>query len=178
MSVNVFKLLAMLLLASTLAACAGTSTDEAGGASSESDSTAGASGSDTIESTAIDGDGIATGEAADASASLLDQKIIYFDYDESLITDQGREIIQAHAEYLSTRRSLSVLLEGHADERGTREYNLALGDLRADAVNLELQKLGIDGSRITTISHGEEVPVADGHDEESWSLNRRVEIIY
>jgi len=82
------------------------------------------------------------------------------------------------ARYLSERPGALVTLEGHADERGSREYNIALGEQRANAVRRLMSLLGAAGSQIRTISYGEERPAADGHDESAWGLNRRVEIIY
>ena len=83
-----------------------------------------------------------------------------------------------HANYLNSAPGVQIILEGHADERGTREYNLALGEDRAKSVGNVLQALGVSLNRIQTVSYGEERPVALGSDESSWSLNRRVEILY
>lgn len=110
--------------------------------------------------------------------NLLQERTIYFEYDKSEIQEQYRDIVDAHASYLSEHPDVSVTLEGHADERGSREYNLALGERRAIAVQRQLTLLGVQASQIRTVSYGEERPVAPGHDESSWSKNRRVEIIY
>ena len=110
--------------------------------------------------------------------SLLSERVIYFEYDKSEIQEQYRETIQAHAQYLSQNPEVIVTLEGHADERGSREYNLALGERRAISVKNRLTLLGAAASQIRTVSYGEERPIAQGHDESSWSLNRRVEILY
>jgi peptidoglycan-associated lipoprotein len=109
---------------------------------------------------------------------LLQERVIYFEYDKSEIQEQYRTIVEAHATYLSQNSNVTVTLEGHADERGSREYNLALGERRAIAVERQMSVLGVADSQIRTVSYGEERPVADGHDESSWSQNRRVEIIY
>ncbi|MFV2061099.1 MAG: peptidoglycan-associated lipoprotein Pal [Gammaproteobacteria bacterium] len=109
---------------------------------------------------------------------LLAKRIIYFGFDESTISDDDREFISAHAKYLSENSNESVVLEGHADERGTREYNISLGERRAKAVMQLLEVQGAAKSQIQIISFGEERPVALGHDEDSWSQNRRVEILY
>jgi peptidoglycan-associated lipoprotein len=103
---------------------------------------------------------------------------IHFAFDSSAIDDDNRETLEAHAAYLSANPGISLKLEGHCDERGTREYNLALGERRAQAVSRMLVVLGIDNSRLTTTSYGEEKPLEEGHNEAAWKMNRRVEIIY
>lgn len=117
------------------------------------------------------------GGAGGASGDLLSQTRVYFDYDSSALTSEGQAIAEAHANFLNGN-SIRIVLEGHADERGTREYNLALGERRAKAVADVFTALGIDSGRIETVSYGEENPVAEGHDEAAWQLNRRVEIRY
>ena len=91
---------------------------------------------------------------------------------------EGQAIAEAHAGYLRDNPGIRVVLEGHTDERGTREYNLALGENRARTVADVLMAMGVDVSRIENVSYGEENPVAEGHDESAWRLNRRVEIRY
>lgn len=104
-------------------------------------------------------------------------RVVYFAYDSSSVTNEGRAVIQTHVRQLKANPTTQVLLEGHADERGTREYNLALGESRANAVAL-LMGLDLGPGRIQTISYGEERPVARGSSESDWRLNRRVEIRY
>ena len=111
-------------------------------------------------------------------ADLLGKQVIYFEYDSSALSAEGEAIAQAHAQYLNSAPGVQVILEGHADERGTREYNLALGEDRARTVANVLQALGVSSGRIQSISYGEERPVAPGVDESAWYLNRRVEILY
>jgi peptidoglycan-associated lipoprotein len=118
--------------------------------------------------------GAASGEAAD----LLSTKVVYFDYDSSTISDEDRAIIKAHAGYLSQHPDIKVTLEGNTDERGTREYNIGLGERRANAVKQMMLLMGVSDQQITTVSYGEERPAALGHDESAWHLNRRVEIVY
>ncbi len=179
MIVKNIKLLMLVVLGCIVAACAENSSTETAEATTDSELTAGADSGGAIDSSAIDGQSAeGSSEVPSELQALLEQTTIYFEVDESTIDPGAEEIIAAHAEYLNARKSAQVLLEGHADERGTREYNLALGDRRAESVNMLMQALGIDGSRITAISHGEEVPAVEGNDENSWSLNRRVEIIY
>ena len=119
-------------------------------------------------------------DAADLNdpSSPLYQRVIYFDYDSSDIRPQFIDILRAHASYLSSSSSASLTLDGHTDERGTREYNLALGDHRADTVRRFLLAEGVSDGRIRTMSYGEERPADPGHGEASWALNRRVELIY
>ncbi|MGV6817311.1 MAG: peptidoglycan-associated lipoprotein Pal [Thiotrichales bacterium] len=106
----------------------------------------------------------------------LSQLVIYFDYDSAEVKDLN--IANAHAQYLADHPSAKVRLEGHADERGTREYNVALSERRALAVKELMMFRGVRPNQITVIAYGEERPVAFGHDERSWALNRRVEIVY
>lgn len=111
-------------------------------------------------------------------ANPLSKRIIYFDYDKDSVKPEFASVLQAHASYLSQNRNRKIRLEGHADERGSREYNMALGQRRSDAVRRAIGVLGVGGERIETISYGEDKPRAQGHDESAWSQNRRVEIVY
>jgi peptidoglycan-associated lipoprotein len=99
---------------------------------------------------------------------------VYFDYDEATLTEQARAILEKHAAWLQNRRDVRVTVEGHCDERGTVEYNLALGDQRAQAARDYLLALGVAPQRLTTVSYGKERPVDPGHDEAAWARNRRV----
>jgi len=108
----------------------------------------------------------------------LSKRTIYFEFDSADVDEASRTIIEAHARYLIDNPDIKVVLEGHADERGTREYNLALGERRAKSVADMMALLGVARGRLTTISYGEEKPAALGHDESAWRLNRRVEILY
>lgn len=110
--------------------------------------------------------------------SLLSQRKVYFEYDSSVVQSDSMPTIRAHAEYLSANNGMSFTLEGHADERGTREYNIALGERRADAVRRILVANGVSNGQINIISYGEERPAAFGHAENSWSRNRRAELLY
>lgn len=118
------------------------------------------------------------GSPLDDPSSLLSKRVVYFDFDKSDIKDEARDIIAAHAAYLAEHPSARVTLEGHADERGSREYNMGLGERRAKAVSQFMMLQGAAGSQIEVVSYGEERPAAFGHDEASWALNRRVEIVY
>ncbi|MBI3940271.1 MAG: peptidoglycan-associated lipoprotein Pal [Acidobacteria bacterium] len=99
---------------------------------------------------------------------------VFFDFDQYSLSQEGREILQQNVTYLRQYPNASFVLEGHCDERGTSEYNLALGDRRVQAAKGYLVSLGISASRLETISYGEERPFAEGHDETAWALNRRV----
>lgn len=110
--------------------------------------------------------------------SDLAQRLIYFDFDSDTVRDEFLEVIAAHGRFLAEHPTLRVRLEGHTDERGTREYNVALGERRAKAVQSLMELQGVAPDQIETVSYGEELPLAFGHDEESWAKNRRVEIVY
>jgi len=114
----------------------------------------------------------------DDPQSLLAVRIIYFEYDSSDIKSEDRATVEAHASYLVANPNTNMTLEGHADERGSREYNLALGERRAQTVKRQMTLLGASPNQIRTVSYGEERPAIDDHDDYSWSQNRRVEIIY
>ncbi len=116
--------------------------------------------------------------ALDDPQSPLSVRVIYFEYDSSDIRPEYRQTVEAHAAYLTANPSTTITLEGHADERGSREYNLALGERRALSIKRQMTLLGATTNQIRTVSYGEERPAIDGHDETAWSENRRVEIIY
>lgn len=115
-----------------------------------------------------------TGGAADRQLG----GIFYFDFDQAIVKRAGHSELSEHGQYLAKNRSATLRLEGHADERGTREYNLALGERRADAVQAYLSAQGAARSQMEVISYGEEKPAGAGHDEASWAQNRRVELVY
>ncbi len=114
----------------------------------------------------------------DDPISLLSVRIIYFEYDSSDVKSEDRTTVEAHAAYLVENPDTIITLEGHADERGSREYNLALGERRALTVKRQMTLIGASPDQIRTVSYGEERPAIDDHDDYSWSQNRRVEIIY
>jgi peptidoglycan-associated lipoprotein len=104
--------------------------------------------------------------------------IVYFDYDRAEIKAEFVPIVTAHAKYLNTNSSNKVRLEGHSDERGSREYNIGLGERRAQAVRRALMLQGVTEAQITTVSYGEERPSVQGSDESAYAKNRRVELVY
>lgn len=106
------------------------------------------------------------------------QRVIYFDFDAYTVKPEYMPVLEAHARFLNADRSRRVVLEGHTDERGGREYNLALGQKRAEAVRRALALLGVQDSQMETVSFGKEKPAVQGSGEEAWSRNRRVEFAY
>ena len=108
---------------------------------------------------------------------LLGITTFYFDFDQSVVKPDARAALEAHARNLAENGG-RVVLEGHADERGTREYNLALGERRSEAISRYLSVLGVSSQQVEAVSYGEERPASLGHDESSWSMNRRVELRY
>ena len=114
----------------------------------------------------------------DREGSLLSKRVILFDFDKSTIRPEYREILAAHGEFMAANSNYQATLEGHADERGTREYNLGLGERRADSVADVLDAQGAAGSQLSNVSYGEERPVCTASNESCWQRNRRVEIIY
>jgi peptidoglycan-associated lipoprotein len=126
-----------------------------------------------------DGYGAGTGDAAlDDPSSPLSKRIIYFMYDSYDVLPEYRSVVSAHANYLAAHPAQNVMLEGHADERGSPEYNIALSEQRAKAVERMMQMQGVTGGQVQMVSFGEEKPAVYGHDESSWQQNRRVEIFY
>lgn len=111
-------------------------------------------------------------------SSPLSKRTIYFDYDSSQILNEFIPVIEAHGQYLMHHPNQSITLEGHSDERGTREYNISLAERRAKSVFKILQLIGVMGNQVDIVSYGEERPVAMGHNDDAFGLNRRVEVVY
>jgi peptidoglycan-associated lipoprotein len=120
----------------------------------------------------------ALGSEFNDPSNPLSKQTIYFMYDSSQIQQEFIPVVAAHAQYLISHPSQKVILEGHADERGSREYNIALGEQRGKSVYRMMKIQGVSDSQLEIVSYGEEKPVADGMDEYSWQQNRRVEIAY
>lgn len=110
--------------------------------------------------------------------ACLRQRVVYFDFDQDSLRPEFQAIVGCHAKYLRDRPSARMTLEGNADERGSREYNLGLGERRGNAVSSAVQANGGSGSQITVTSYGEERPVCTDSNEDCWAKNRRVEIVY
>lgn len=115
---------------------------------------------------------------AQAEAALRDQTVFYFAFDQSTIKEDGKKALKAHAKYLAANSSAKVALEGHADERGTIEYNLALGERRSMSVRAYLMANGAKAEQLKVVSYGEERPAVMGSSEDAYAKNRRVEIKY
>ncbi len=114
----------------------------------------------------------------DDPSSPLYRKVIYFDYDAAEIRPQYADLLRAHANYIFNTPGVQVTLEGHSDERGTREYNLALGERRSQAVQRFMMAEGAPAERLSTLSYGEERPADPRRSQDSWQKNRRVELVY
>ena len=159
---------------------------------SDADATNAASRMGGAGQSGLDGRGINSGGARSASAnaasatldplkdpsSPLAKRSIYFDYDSYVVRDEYRSTIDAHARYLAGERNRRVIVQGNTDERGSREYNLALGQKRAEVVRRSLTALGVPEAQIEAVSLGEEKPRATGQDEASFAENRRDDLVY
>jgi peptidoglycan-associated lipoprotein len=175
---HMYRLVTLLLLAATLAmgGCgpkppkpsSTAPTEVPGGASTEGANAANAAGGALGSQEEIGG----------PQAGLLANRIVYFDFDSAVIKGQGVDVVAAHAKYLAGSPQARVRLEGNTDERGSREYNIGLGDRRAQAVRRSLLLQGVSEGQLTIVSYGEERPADPGHDEAAWAKNRRVEIVY
>ena len=167
------RLLAIALLATSLAACNSTPDEEAGGV------TVGerADGQGTYgDGTSAYGDGSVSGTAVPGSQEDLAANVgdrVFFAYDSYDLAPEARDTLNRQVEWLNRYPNLAITIEGHSDERGTREYNIALGDRRATAVKNYLVSMGVPASRLNTISYGKEQPAVVGSDAASWAQNRR-----
>src|SRR5688572_25685312 len=112
------------------------------------------------------------------TGELLSNRVVYFDFDRADIRGDSQAVVNAHAAYLAKNPSQKVRLEGHADDRGSREYNIGLGERRGQAVRRALLLQGVAEAQLSTVSYGEERPAVAGSDEQAYALNRRVEIVY
>lgn len=184
---KLFKILALILPMLFLAACSSTPDKGMDGDVAVEDRSAetagvdgqGANGEDMgAEAKVVVGEDEYAGDELNDPSSPLSNRVVYFDYDSDVVRPEDRETLQAHGAYLAKHPNLTVRLEGHTDERGSREYNLALGERRALSVRqiLMLQGASIDQFQVT--SFGEERPAEEGSNEYAWSQNRRVELKY
>ena len=154
---------------STADSASGSATSGAASTGSSADSTAPVAGVSAPTSAAA-GPG--------PSGGLLDQRIVYFDFDMSELRADARDVVTAHGRYLASNPGTRVRLEGHTDERGTREYNIALGERRAQSVRALLMLQGVAAGQIDLVSFGEERPAVSGDSDEAMAQNRRVELVY
>lgn len=164
---NVTKAVALALSVAWVAGCS------TSGSSTDTSSTATETDNSAAQAVSVDS-GVSV--SYEDVANL--QTVFYFDFDKAVVKSYGFADLEKHAQYLATNPTAQVVLEGHADERGTREYNMALGERRAKAVSRFLQVNGVSAAQIETVSFGEEKPAMLGHSEPSWSQNRRVELKY
>ncbi len=109
---------------------------------------------------------------------ILAKRSVYFDFDSYIVKDEFKPVVEAHAKYLGSNKGRKIVIQGNTDERGGREYNLALGQKRAEAVRKSLATLGVSESQMEAVSFGKEKPKATGSDEASWAENRRADIVY
>ncbi|HZS84721.1 MAG TPA: peptidoglycan-associated lipoprotein Pal [Stellaceae bacterium] len=175
------KLLLMAAGLAMLVACAGPPPPDSAGSAAGGVGGAGAgangAAAGSVVGNAIGANGAAAaGQAAPGTQADLKQNVgdrVFFDTDQSTINAEGRKTLQRQAEWLKRYRNLTVTIEGHCDERGTREYNLALGERRAEAAKQLLVAFGVDPGRITTTSYGKERPAVVGSNEAAWAQNRR-----
>jgi peptidoglycan-associated lipoprotein len=148
----------------------------------------GTKGDVAVEDHSIGADGAATSGAGGVGSydmaalndpnSPLSRRVIYFDYDSADISAADQDTLVAHAGFLVANPGAHITLEGNTDERGSREYNIALGDRRGQSVQRILELNGVPAGQVSVVSYGEEKPAAEGHSEAAWRLNRRVEIVY
>jgi peptidoglycan-associated lipoprotein len=117
-------------------------------------------------------------ERLEQTDGTLSSRVVYFEFDSAKLTSESIEILEIHGNFIAGNGEVTVRLEGHADERGSREYNIALGDRRAQSVRRVLLFQGASVDQVDTVSYGEEQPAMTDHTEEAWALNRRVELIY
>jgi len=183
MSKKVLATLTSLLVLLTVAACHGKTglktpaaapTNVAGASGAAGAGAAGATG----EGAGANAAGAAGAEGNGASAPAGVSRLVYFDFDSSEIRPEFVSEIAAHARALAANASIRARLEGHTDERGSPEYNIGLGERRAQAVRRALLLQGVAESQLTTVSFGEERPAVAGQTEDAWAKNRRVEIVY
>lgn len=183
MSIFTRKHLIALMAAASIAGCSTTPDDSTATDSSASQEAAASTSEATYgapdDSVSGSSTGVDSNSASQAAKDLAMQAtVVYFDFDKANVRPDAYNILKAHAAYLSANPSAAVRLEGHADERGTREYNLALGERRGNAAANYLTANGASSSQITVVSYGEERPVAEANTEAAWAQNRRVELKY
>lgn len=175
------KLILAIFLTNFLVACASNQPKEEAAAPVTSSSSAAADDADAraaAAKAAADVQAAADAQAAAELAALKSKNSVYFPFDVDAVQAADRETVLMHARYLAAHPGVEVRVEGNADERGSSEYNLALGQRRAENTKRALVQGGADAMQIETVSYGEERPRASGHDEASWAQNRRADINY
>ncbi len=169
--------LAIALSLAFLAGCAGKGGTQDGSMDGTGTGT-GTAGTGTAGSGQVSGTGLGAGSGQMADSRIPEVRTIYFAYDSDQIRSEFESVLNAHARYLRSNGSARVVLQGHTDERGTREYNLALGERRAKAVERFLNIQGVSSSQVEVVSYGEERPAARGQSEDAYAQNRRVIFAY
>jgi len=164
--------LALALAAAALAGCTDSGSKQSASSMPSSDNTSGISTSGTGSGATGNGEALGGKNGPD-----LSQHSVYFDYDKAEILPQYQSVIDNWSKYLMANPTAKVQLQGNTDERGTREYNVALGERRADSVASAMKSEGVSGSQISVVSYGEERPVCTEHDESCWKQNRRTDIV-
>ncbi len=175
------KILKGLLIAvpvMTLAACSSSSDIDENAANQSNQATVEQTTTDTVEVATMTPEQKAEEQLRQKYEALRQEQIIYFGFDTATIQGQYGELLRAHAEFLVKNPSVKVLIEGHADERGTPEYNIALGEHRGQAVEKYLQSLGVSASQMSVVSYGEEKPMVKSRTESAFAKNRRAVLVY
>lgn len=170
--------LAVLLLATLVLAGCPNPNAVREGEGAEGTPAAGAVPESESQGMGLGADGQLAASPLDDPASPLSKRTIYFEFDSSQVAEEYLDLIAAHGKYLADNPQRRMRVEGHTDERGSREYNVGLGERRAKAVERLLRFQGVGNDQLEVVSFGEELPVAFGHDEAAWRLNRRVELVY
>src|SRR5450631_308847 len=181
MQAPVHRLLIIAMFASVLAACGTTPTTEAPVESRTVGTTTPGSGAATAGTAAGNVSGTAAGSQANKlhdPNSILSKRSVYFEFDSYVVSDNYKEMIESHARYIQGDKGNRVTIQGNTDERGSREYNIALGQRRADAVKKMMMLMGATDAQIETVSFGKEKPHNAGHDEGAWTENRRDDFVY
>jgi peptidoglycan-associated lipoprotein len=171
------KMMSCALAAAALAACSSTPVEEPKAPVSTATATPApqtAPSADTSQTQVT----TVTLDPLDDPKSGLAARSVYFDFDNFAIADKYIPLVQAHGQYIASHKQVQIRIEGNADERGSHEYNLSLGDKRAQIVAKQLEVMGANPAQIEAVSYGEERPKATGHDETAWAENRRADIKY
>ena len=179
------KILFAVFMATAIAGCSTTPTTETG-APIDDKSGAAASGATTGSASGDRITGVTTGSGTGSGVpaelrdpnSILSKRSVYFDFDSFVVREEFKPLVEAHAKYLQRNRNAKMTIQGNTDERGSREYNIALAQKRADSVKRMMTLLGATESQIETVSFGKEKPKNPGHDETAWAENRRDDIVY
>ena len=175
------NLLFVALIATALVGCSTTPTTEAPVVDKSGAAAAGTPGAQTSGAGAGGVSGSVTGSAMSPlhdPNNILSKRSVYFDYDSFVVKDEYKPLVEAHARWLQAHPDARMTIQGNTDERGSHEYNIALGQKRADAVKRMMVLLGASDSQIETVSFGKEKPKNPGHDEAAWAENRRDDIVY